>query len=59
LDEFPSSGLLVINIEGRGKPFLNLENAVFTELLPNRGTSAEAAPYHECLLQKKFKIERI
>jgi len=58
VSSLPSSGVLVINIKGRGKTFLTLENVVFMELLSNPGTSAEAAPYHECLLQKNFKMER-
>jgi len=56
LDESPSSGVLVINIKGGGNTFLTFENVIFTELLSNPGASAEAAPYHECLPQKKFKI---
>ena len=49
-----SSRDLVMNIKGRGKTFLALGNVVLIELLFNLGTSADAAPYHGCLPQKKF-----
>jgi len=53
-----SSGDLIINIKSKGKTFLALGNIVLIELLSNLGTSADAVPYHGCLLQKNFKINK-